>query len=157
MQVALPRTSTVLSQSFFNMGLLLFLLPAVVAIFTFYCVVAHVRQVAKAKSSGCQPAPLLRPWDVFGVHNFKIEMNGMKTNRLSYAFLDRKKEMSAKLGRDCKTFRIKYPPGETWFYTFDPKNLQAVLATQFQDFQQPSARVRALEALLGLGIVRFAT
>jgi len=91
------------------------------------------------------------------VQNFKIEMNGMKTNRLSYAFLDRKKEMSSKIGRDCKTFRIKYPPGDTWFYTFDPKNLQAVLATQFQDFQQPAARVGAFEALLGLGIVRFAT
>jgi hypothetical protein len=156
-QVALPRTSTLLPQSFFNMGLPLFLLPAVAAIFTIYCVIAHVRQAAKAKFFGCQTAPLFRPWDVFGVQNFKIEMNGMKTNRLSYAFSDRKKEMSVKMGRDCKTFRIKYPPGETWFYTFDPKNLQAVLATQFQDFQQPAARVGAFEALLGLGIVRFAT
>jgi hypothetical protein len=86
-----------------------------------------------------------------------IELNGMKTNRLSDAFLIRKKEMSAKVGRDCKTFRIKYIPGETWFYTFDPKNLQAVLATQFQDFQQPAARVGAFEPLLGLGIVRLTT
>lgn len=139
------------------MGFLLLLLPAVAAFFTIYYVIAHVKQAAKAKSMGCQPAPLFRPWDVFGVQNFKIEMNGMKTNRLSDAFLVRKKEMSAKIGRDCKTFRIKYPPGETWFYTFDPKNLQAVLATQFQDFQQPTARVGAFEALLGLGIVRFAT
>ena len=82
-----------------------------------------------------------------------IEINGIKTNRLSHVFLSRKHEMSAKLGRDCKTFRIKYPPGETWFYTFDPKNLQAVLATQFQDFQQPWARSAALEALFGVGIV----
>jgi hypothetical protein len=144
-------------QSLFNMGLLLFLPPAMAAIFAIYFVVARVRQAAKAKSVGCQPAPLFRPWDVFGVQNFQIEMNGMKTNRLSYAFLDRKNEMSAKIGRDCKTFRIKYPPGDTWFYTFDPKNLQAVLATQFQDFQQPAARVGAFEALLGLGIVRCAT
>ena len=139
------------------MGLLLFLPLAVAAIFTLYYVFAHLRQAAKAKSLGCQIAPLFRPWDVFGVANFKIEINGMKTNRLSYAFLDRKNEMSAKIGRDCKTFRIKYPPGETWFYTFDPKNLQAVLATQFHDFQQPAARVGAFEALLGLGIVRLAT
>lgn len=89
------------------------------------------------------------------MQNFKIEMNGMKTNRLSYAFLDRKNEISATIGRDCKTFRIKYPPGETWYYTFDPRNLQAVLATQFPDFQQPAARVGAFEPLLGLGIVRF--
>jgi hypothetical protein len=157
MQFALHRILTVPPQSFFNMGVLLFLPPAVAAIFTIYCIVTHVRQVAKAKSLGCQPAPLFRPWDVLGVQNFQIELNGMKTNRLSNAFLDRKKEMSAKIGRDCKTFRIKYPPGETWFYTFDPKNLQAVLATQFQDFQQPAARVGAFEALLGLGIVRLAT
>lgn len=156
-QVALPRTSTVALQSIFDMGLLLILLPAVAAIFTIHCIVTYVRQAAKAKSFGCQPAVLFRPWDVFGVQNFKIEMNGMKTNRLSYAFSDRKNEMSAKIGRDCKTFRIKYPPGETWFYTFDPRNLQAVLATQFRDFQQPAARVGAFEALLGLGIVRFAT
>jgi hypothetical protein len=156
-QVTLPRTSAVALQSFLNMGLLLLLPPAVATIFTIYYVVVCVRQAAKAKSLGCQPALLFRPWDVFGVQNFKIEMNGMKTNRLSYAFLDRKKEMSAKIGRDCKTFRIKYPPGETWFYTFDPKNLQAVLASQFRDFQQPTARVKAFEALLGLGIVSFAT
>ena len=133
----------------------LLLLPVVAALFTIYCVVIHIRQTAKAKSLGCEPAPLFRPWDVLGVQNFKIELNGMKTHRLSDAFLRRKKEMSLKLGRDCKTFRIKYPPGETWYYTFDPKNLQAVLATQFQDFQQPTAKVGALEALFGLGIVCF--
>ena len=117
------------------MGLTLFFLLAAVATYAIYYVVTYLRQTAKVKILGCEPAPLFRPWDVFGLQNFKIEMNGMKTNRLSYAFLDRKKEMSSKMGRDCKTFRIKYPPGEMWFYTFDPKNLQAVLATQFQDFQ----------------------
>jgi hypothetical protein len=156
-QVAVLGILTPLPQSFFNMGLLLSLSTAVVIILTIYYVFAHVKQAAKAKRFGCQSAPLFRPWDVFGVQNFKIELNGMKTNRLSNAFLDRKNEMSAKVGRDCKTFRIKYPPGETWFYTFDPKNLQAVLATQFQDFQQPAARVGAFEALLGLGIVHLAT
>lgn len=139
------------------MGLLIFLPLALAALFAIYCVVTHLQQAAKANSLGCQPAPLFRAWDVFGVQNFKIEMNGMKANRLSYAFSDRKKEMSAKISRDCKTFRIKYPPGETWFYTFDPKNLQALLATQFQDFQQPAARVGAFQALLGPGIVRSAT
>jgi hypothetical protein len=140
------------------MGLLLFLPLAVAVILIIRLTITHIKQTAKAKSLGCQPAPLFRPWDVFGVQNFKIELNGMKTNRLSYAFLDRKKEMSETIGRDCKTFRIKYPPGETWYYTFDPKNLQAVLATQFQDFQQPGPKVGALQALLGPGIVRcFAT
>lgn len=136
------------------MGLFLVLPLAVAAVVSIYCIVTQVRQTAKAKSLGCQATPLFRPWDLLGIQNFKIEMNGMKTNRLSYAFLNRKREMSKKTGRDCKTFRIRYPPGETWFYTFDPKNLQAVLATQFHDFQLPAARVGAFEPLLGLGIVR---
>lgn len=144
-------------QSYLNMSLLILLLSAVAAFFAIYCVVTHLKQAAKAKSLGCQPAPLFRSWDVLGVQNFMIELNGMKNNRLSDAFLRRKNEMTETLGRECKTFRIKYPPGDTWFYTFDPKNLQAVLATQFHDFQQPGPKVGALEALLGLGIVRFVT
>jgi hypothetical protein len=156
-QAALSGLITVSHLSLSSMGLLLLLPLAVAVTFTIHLVITHLRQAAKAKSLGCQPAPLFRPWDVLGVQNFMIELNGMKTNRLSYAFLDRKKEMSAKIGRECKTFRIKYPPGETWFYTFDPKNLQAVLATQFQDFQQPGPKVGALQALLGPGIVRRLT
>ena len=136
-----------------NMAVLQLLLMAAAAGLIIYFVSAHIRQETKAKSRGCQPAPLFRPWDILGVQNFNIEIKGMKTNRLSFAFLDRKNEISAKIGRNCKTFRIRYPLGETWYYTFDPKNLQAVLATQFRDFQQPAARVGAFEALLGLGIV----
>lgn len=139
------------------MGLLLFFLPAAAVIFTIYSLVTHLKQAAKAKSLGCQPVPLFRPWDVLGLQNFNIELNGMKTNRLSDAFLLRKNEMTARVGRECKTFRIKYPPGDTWFYTFDPKNMQAMLATRFHDFQQPGPKVGALEPLLGLGIVRFTT
>lgn len=134
------------------MGLFL-ILPLAAALFTIYCIILHIRQTTKAKSLGCEPAPLFLPWDILGIRNFKLELNGMKTNRLSNTFIHRKQAMSVKLGRDCKTFRIKYPPGETWYYTFDPKNLQAVLATQFQDFQQPTAKVGALEPLFGLGIV----
>lgn len=139
------------------MGLLGLALLLLAANFVAYRIFIQVRQAAKARSLGCRPAPLFRPWDVFGVQNFKIELGGMKKNRFSQAFLDRKKEMSVTVGRDCKTFRIYYPPGETWFYTFDPKNLQAVLATQFQDFQQPAAKVGAFKTLLGLGIVGFVT
>jgi hypothetical protein len=139
------------------MGLMLLLLAALTVVLVIYYVASSIRQAAKAKSLGCLPAPLFQPWDVLGVQNFMIELNGMNTNHLSDAFLIRKHEMSAQVGRDCKTFRIQYPPGEIWYYTFDPKNLQAVLATQFQDFQQPAARVGAFEALLGLGIVRSTT
>lgn len=139
------------------MGFLLILLPAVGTVLTIYLVIAHLRQAAKERALGCQPAPLFRPWDILGIGTFKIEINGLKTNRLSDAFLIRKNEISAIVGRNCRTFRIKYPPADTWYYTFDPKNLQAVLATQFQDFHQAAGRVGAFEPLLGLGIVSYST
>jgi hypothetical protein len=137
------------------MALSLFIPLALTALSIVYYVIVNIRQAAKAKSFGCQPAPLYRPWDVFGLQTVKIELNGLKNNCLSDTFLQRKNEMSAKLGYDCKTFRVTLPPRDTWIYTFDPRNVQAVLATQFQDFQQPDVRVGAFQALLGLGIVRF--
>ena len=125
------------------MGLLLYLSPAAIAVFALYHVVARVRLTANARSFGCQNAPLFRLWDVYGVASFRIEMNGMKTNRLSYAFLDRKKEMSAKIGRDCKTFRIKFPPGETWFYTLRPQEPTGRFGNAVPRF--PSASSQRLE------------
>ena len=135
------------------MGVLLLLLPGAAALLTIYLIHAHLTYKSKERLAGCSPAPLFRPWDLLGIANFRIELNGMKINALSQAFIDRKREMSLKLGRDCKTFRIYYPPGETWYYTFEPRNLQAVLATQFGDFQQPQFRVAAFERLMGMGIV----
>ena len=135
------------------MGVLLLLLPGAAALLTIYLIHAHLTYKSKERLARCSPAPLFRPWDLLGIANFRIELNGMKTNALSQAFIDRKREMSLKLGRDCKTFRIYYPPGETWYYTFEPRNLQAVLATQFGDFQQPQFRVAAFERLMGMGIV----
>lgn len=136
------------------MGVLLLLLPTAAAVLAIYLITSHIRLAAKAKAAGCQPAPLFLPWDLLGIYNIRIELNGVKTHRLSDAFISRRDTMSRKTGRVCNTFRTYYPPGETWYYTFDPKNLQAVLATQFQDFQHPAAMVKAFEPLLGLGIVR---
>ncbi|KAK4506032.1 hypothetical protein PRZ48_003997 [Zasmidium cellare] len=134
------------------MGLLFFLPAAAAALFTLYLLTTHIRHTLKEKSLNSLPTPLYKPWDLLGIQTLRVELNGMKSHRLSQAFLSRKKEMSAKLGRDVKTFRVKLPPGETWYYTFDPRDLQAVLATQFGDFRQSAARVNALEPLLGLGI-----
>ncbi|KAF7197749.1 Cytochrome P450 52A8 [Pseudocercospora fuligena] len=125
---------------------------AATALLAIYLITIHISRESKSRSLGCKDAPLFRPWDILGTANFRIELNGMRTHRLSNAFRSRKEEISKTLGRETKTFRIKYPPGETWYYTFDPRTLKAVLATQFQDFQQPKARVDALEPLLGRGI-----
>lgn len=135
------------------MGFLLLVALALATTVTIYLLANARKQAAKARAFGCKPVPAFLPWDFIGIQNAMYELRGMKTKRLSYAFMERKNLMSAREGRPCKTFRVKYPVCETWYMTFDPKNLQAVLATQFQDFQQPAPKVGALEALLGPGIV----
>ena len=137
------------------MGILSYLSYLAAAALILFLLLTHLSQTSKAHSLHCKPAPAFRPWDILGIQSLLMELRGMKSNRLSHAFKIRKDEMSTKLGRDCKTFRLFYPPWDTWYYTFEPRNLQAVLATQFSDFQQPRARVGAFERLLGEGIVSY--
>lgn len=47
--------------------------------------------------------------------------------------------------------------GRSHVFTIDPKNIQAVLATQFKDFGLGAVRHDSLHPLLGTGIVSFET
>ncbi len=78
---------------------------------------------------------------------------GMNQNRLSEETHSILKEVQEKEGRECTTFQVYFPPGELHFFTFDPRNMQAILATQFKDFQLPSSRLSAFRQLFGQGIV----
>jgi hypothetical protein len=77
----------------------------------------------------------------------------MSENRLSEEIYSIVKEVQEREGRKCTTFQVCFPPGLLHFFTFDPRNLQAVLATQFKDFQIPSSRLAGFRQLLGQGIV----
>ncbi len=77
-------------------------------------------------------------------------MNG---NYLSEEIHSMVKEVQEREGRECTTFQVAFPPGVSHFFTFDPRNLQAILATQFKDFQIPTARLAGFRQLLGQGIV----
>lgn len=43
---------------------------------------------------------------------------------------------------------------QTGYFTSDPKNIQAILATQFQDFDLGAVRAKIMGEVLGDGIVR---
>lgn len=65
--------------------------------------------------------------------------------------IDRQDLMSKITGRVCSTYRASIF-GQTIFITSDPKNIQAMLATQFNDYDLGSARAGNMGQTLGDGI-----
>lgn len=65
---------------------------------------------------------------------------------------ERQEMMSKKLGRVCSTFTFNML-GQTIFFTSDPENIKALLATQFGDFELGPLRRAIMGKVLGDGIV----
>jgi hypothetical protein len=118
-----------------------------------YSLVTFWRLKRKAIALGCKPVPVWRVWDLFGINMTVTMTKAMSGNRLSEEIHSIVKEVQEREGRKCTTFQVYFPPGLLHFFTFDPRNLQAVLATQFKDFQIPSSRLAGFRQLLGQGIV----
>lgn len=51
------------------------------------------------------------------------------------------------------TLQARCLPGAWSFFTVDPTNIQAILATQFHDFGLGQTRIASFDSLLGSGIV----
>jgi hypothetical protein len=118
-----------------------------------YSLVTFWRLKRKAIALRCKPVPVWRVWDLFGINMTVTMTKAMSGNRLSEEIHSILKEVQEREGRECTTFQVYFPPGLLHFFTFDPRNLQAVLATQFKDFQIPSSRLAGFRQLLGQGIV----
>ena len=118
-----------------------------------YPLVTFWRLKRKAIALGCKPVPVWRVWDLFGINMTMTMTKAMSGNRLSEEIHSILKEVQEREGRECTTFQVYFPPGLLHYFTFDPRNLQAVLATQFKDFQSPSSRRAGFRQLLGQGIV----
>jgi hypothetical protein len=118
-----------------------------------YYLVTVWRLKRKAKALGCKPVPVWRVWDLFGIDMVMTMTKAMNGNYLSEEIHSMVKEVQEREGRECTTFQVAFPPGVSHFFTFDPRNLQAILATQFKDFQIPTARLAGFRQLLGQGIV----
>jgi hypothetical protein len=118
-----------------------------------YSLVTFWRLKRKAIALGCKPVPVWRVWDLFGINMTVTMTKAMSGNRLSEEIHSIVKEVQEREGRECTTFQVYFPPGLLHFFTFDRRNLQAVLATQFKDFQIPSSRLAGFRQLLGQGIV----
>lgn len=118
-----------------------------------YYLIQQYRLRSKAQSLGCEPVPTWDRWDLLGFKMSFRAIAAMNRYRMSENVYNMFQEVSEKEGKDVLTFQLAMPPGFMHIFTVDPRNMQAVLATQFKDFQLPEGRVSGFKELLGQGIV----
>lgn len=105
----------------------------------------------KSRKLACEPAPLW-PATSLGISTIKQMMQAQKMGRFPAYLRDREETLSKSANRPVHTMRLSILGNEAHF-TSDPKNIQALLATQFKDFGLGSARISNFGPLMGDGIV----
>lgn len=106
----------------------------------------------KARSLGCANPPLLPSKDLFGISTVREILKAGKEQMIPPLIERRYKTLSEQENRLVTTMRFR-SLGEKHIHTMDPKNIQAVLATQFKDFELGPPRQQGLRPFLGVGIV----
>jgi hypothetical protein len=107
----------------------------------------------KSRKLDCEPAPLW-PATHLGISTIKQMMAAQKAGRFPAYLREREEVLSKSQNRPVHTMRLSILGNEAHF-TSDPKNIQALLATQFKDFGLGSARIGNFGPLMGDGIVSF--
>ena len=106
----------------------------------------------KARELGCGSLPLFPCKDPIGIDTLKQSLAADKEKILPELSARRVEIMSEREGRYVTTYVIR-SLGRNLVFTIDPKNIQAVLATQFKDFELGEVRRHSMHPLLGTGIV----
>jgi hypothetical protein len=105
-------------------------------------IIATYQHATAAKRNGCKPAPTLPSPDPLGIVNVVRLIQSNNRGKLLDLIKGRWEIVSKQEGRPVFTFQTHIV--RNWlFATCDPKNIQAILATQFKDFE--------------LGPIRFGT
>jgi cytochrome P450 len=86
-----------------------------------------------------------------GYKNLQALMQADKEQLFPDLLVKRERDMSELHGREVSTFK-NHIMFQNVYFTSDPKNIQALLATQFNDFGLGSARIGNMSATLGSGI-----
>ncbi|KAJ5595425.1 uncharacterized protein N7459_001633 [Penicillium hispanicum] len=98
------------------------------------------RHARKARTLGCGDLPLYPYKDPIGISTLRQTL-----------YEQRLRTLEELQGRYVTTFMI-YNMGREIIVTADPKNIQAMLATQFKDFELGSVRRSSMHPMLGTGI-----
>ncbi|OGE53674.1 hypothetical protein PENARI_c007G02178 [Penicillium arizonense] len=104
-----------------------------------------------AKKLGCGSLPVYPCKDPIGIDTLKQSLAAAKENTVPDLAEKRFEVMAEQENRFVTTFMLRNL-GRDGILTIDPKNIQAVLATQFKEFELGDSRRRALHPLLGTGI-----
>lgn len=104
------------------------------------------RHAAAAKQLGCRPAPTEYHPDPLGLVNLiKTLRANSKSQILEYirGVFD---DVSLRMNKTVYSYDT-YILGDRVFFTCDPRNIQALLATQFKDFELGKIRTGAFAPL----------
>lgn len=121
------------------------LLAVLSTFYVLYSVVTLLLDRRKAKALGCQPVHVLKNrlplgWDL--LQRFKAaDAAGTLPEEMANIFRE----------TGHRTFRASML-GSTFVNTVEPKNIQALLATQFRDFELGDLRRKTFFPMLGNGI-----
>jgi hypothetical protein len=126
--------------------------------FVLYKIIASIilsrRHDASARQLGCLPAfPAKKAWyDYFGIKDVARILKADKELRVPQYLKSRVDDTCEENSKVISTFYQNLMGGESIF-TIEPKNIQAILATQFKDFGLGERRNGNFSPLLGHGIV----
>lgn len=111
------------------------------------------RHRKNARELGCKPAPLAPSKDPLGILSLFEMIQADKDKRVPALTEERVNRMrDANGGNYVTTMRLRTGAVEN-VLTIDPKNIQAILATQFKEFCVGAQRETCMGPLLGAGIV----
>jgi len=88
----------------------------------------------------------------FGLKQLKSLQEADKKKLFPDLLIEREGTMSKIYGREVSTFKFQVL-GQTLYFTSDPENIKAMLATQFHDYDLGTARRGNMIRTLGDGIV----
>lgn len=132
--------------------LLLSIVVAAVVLRLLSWVVKSLYYAYKARQLGCGAVPMYRGGDPWGINNLRESIQADKEKKFLKMTGQRFQRVNEQEGRVVTTFRAQQS-GREALTTIEPKNIQAILATQFKDFELGSSRRISLLPLLGSGIV----
>ncbi|KAJ5121706.1 Cytochrome P450 E-class CYP52 [Penicillium atrosanguineum] len=109
------------------------------------------RHAQKSHRLGCGEVPLYSSQDPFGLSTLFETLEAAREKLLPHLAERRMALLSLQHDRYVSTFRLCQAGRENLF-TADPKNIQAMLATQFNDFSLGDMRRNVAEPVVGHGI-----
>jgi len=114
--------------------------------------VSNRRHAARAREFDCKMPPRVPCPDPFGISNIRRLLKSDREKRMPEYLIEKTENVSRLEGRNVSTM-VQTLLGKDGFFTVEPKNIQAILATQFKDFGLGDARNNNFKPLLGRGIV----